>query len=215
MKKILKNQKGFSAVELIIVLVVDTILALVGYVVYKDHHKTIAIGPVTGKWATYTNAAGNFSVLSPAPSSSPDIIPQTTQSHDSVSFTLNGIAFFGSGGQYDVIYLTYPNSSEVPSRSSYLIGLSQPSKYENNVHLVSSKDITVNGDQAETYEITATQENIRTGSGGSFPATKIYETGEFIRHGKVLYEVYAEHGSNSGSDQANAQYFVNSLKIGH
>jgi prepilin-type N-terminal cleavage/methylation domain-containing protein len=212
MKKIFKNQKGFSAIEIIIVLVIVALIALVGYVVYENHHKTI--GPVTGKWATYSNVAGNFSVLSPTPSHPPDVLPQTTQSHNGVSFTANGIAFFAGHGQYDVTYATYPSSANVPSRSSYLNSLLQPSKYQKDAHLVSSKSITVNGNQAETYKLTATMESIKTGYGGSLPAAKVFYTGEFIRDGKVLYQVYAAIEGNSGSDQADAQYFVNSFKIG-
>jgi prepilin-type N-terminal cleavage/methylation domain-containing protein len=211
MKKIFKNQKGFSAVEVIIVLAVVALIVLVGYIVYKNHHKTI--GPVTGKWATYSNVNGNFSVLSPTPAHPPDVLPQTTQSHNGVSFTINGVAFFAGDGQYDVTYLTYPSSAEIPSRSSYLSGLLQSSKYQKDAHLVSSKDTTINGNQAETYQLTATIENIKT-SIETLPAAKVFDTGEFIRDGKVLYQADASLGGNSSSDQANAQYFVNSFKIG-
>jgi len=40
MKRISKNQKGFSAVELLIIVVVIGLIGGAGYAVYKNHHKT-------------------------------------------------------------------------------------------------------------------------------------------------------------------------------
>lgn len=40
MNKISKNEKGFSVVETLLVLVIVVLIGIVGYMVYKNHHKT-------------------------------------------------------------------------------------------------------------------------------------------------------------------------------
>ena len=50
MNKVSKNQKGFSFIELILVIAVVTLIGAAGYLVYKNHHKTIT--PTTLRAAT-------------------------------------------------------------------------------------------------------------------------------------------------------------------
>jgi len=85
-----KNEKGFSVVEVLLVLVVVGLIGGVGYFVYKSHHKTttasvattttkptattpaktatpattITSGPQSG-WSTYTNNTVGFSIAYP------------------------------------------------------------------------------------------------------------------------------------------------------
>ena len=216
MNKISKNQKGFTVVEGLLLILIFVVIGGLGYMVYKNHHK--AIGPVTGKWSNYIDTKGNFSVLSPTPSYSPTFIPQTTQSHDGATYKLNGIAFLTStavDGEDDVLYLTFPSSAKVPSISSYLNGLLKPNEDEEDEHLISFKHTTVSGKQAETYELTAIRKPTKVpGEGGrSLPSFKIYDNGEVVRDGKVIYQIDATAATNTTSYQADAQYFVSSFKI--
>jgi hypothetical protein len=216
MNKKPKYQKGFTAIEVLVIILILLVLGGVGYVVDKNHHK--AIGPVTGKWSNYTYVKGNFSVLSPTPSHPPIVMTQTTQSHDGVSYKLDGIAFIANSfvdGEDDVTYSTYPSSAEVPSLTSSLKTLLIPHTYYTDAHLVSSRQITVNGNQVETYEVTLIEESSKlpNASFKSLPNVKVYDTGEFVRDGKVLYQIDATAASNSASYQADAQYFVSSFEL--
>jgi prepilin-type N-terminal cleavage/methylation domain-containing protein len=56
MGKLQRNQSGFSAVELILVIVIVALISVVGWLVYKDHHKTMP--------AATTNTSTNKSVSS-------------------------------------------------------------------------------------------------------------------------------------------------------
>jgi hypothetical protein len=47
MNKIFKNEKGFSAVEVVLVIVVIVLIGTVGWLVYKNHHKTVASSAVS------------------------------------------------------------------------------------------------------------------------------------------------------------------------
>jgi len=47
MSKLKTNQKGFSAVELIMVFVIIALLGAVGYMIYKNHHQTLKVTTVT------------------------------------------------------------------------------------------------------------------------------------------------------------------------
>ena len=60
MNKIIKNEKGFSAVEIILVIVIIALISVVGWLVYKDHHKTTTINtPPTYSKATSKSTASN------------------------------------------------------------------------------------------------------------------------------------------------------------
>lgn len=47
MNKIVKNEKGFSAVEIVLVVVIVALIGVVGWLVYKNHHKTSTLNPST------------------------------------------------------------------------------------------------------------------------------------------------------------------------
>ncbi len=59
----MKNQKGFSAVEVLLILIVVGLLGFGGWYVYKSHHKTIASTSTTtstSKQAATTQSSPNF-----------------------------------------------------------------------------------------------------------------------------------------------------------
>lgn len=59
MGKLQNNESGFSAVEAVLVLVVVMLIGVLGYMVYKDHHKTTATNPATN--SSQTTATGTSS----------------------------------------------------------------------------------------------------------------------------------------------------------
>lgn len=213
MNKMPKDQEGFTPVESLLLVLILVVVGGIGYIVYKNHHKSI--GAVTGKWSSYTDTAGNFSVMAPVPNSAykPTVIPQVTQSHDGLSYTVNGIAFLNSYvavGEDDVEYSTFPNSDDVPGLSSALKSVLQNHKYSESAHLIKSAQTNISGNQAETYELTFIAENNKVFAGGG--KFLEYDTGELVHDGKVLYEVDASSASNSKNDQADSSYFINSFK---
>ncbi|HET8991571.1 MAG TPA: hypothetical protein VFN31_00865 [Candidatus Saccharimonadales bacterium] len=72
MGKLKNNQKGFSAVEATLILVIVILIGIVGYMVYKNHHNTTKASvssapanPYAG-WKTYTDSSGVFTFKYPA-----------------------------------------------------------------------------------------------------------------------------------------------------
>jgi uncharacterized protein (UPF0333 family) len=59
MHKISKNEKGFSAVEGLLIIVILIVLAGAGYFVYKHHHKTSASTPSASS-VSYLNVVKDF-----------------------------------------------------------------------------------------------------------------------------------------------------------
>ena len=78
MRTIQKNEKGFSAVEALIILVIVVLIGGVGYLIYKNHHKAAAPLAVTVTkttttkpapavtWKTYSNQQAGFTFQYPA-----------------------------------------------------------------------------------------------------------------------------------------------------
>lgn len=60
MKKLLKNEKGFGTLEAILIVIIIVLLGTVGYLVYKDRHKTATVVTktviVTSKSSSATNS---------------------------------------------------------------------------------------------------------------------------------------------------------------
>jgi uncharacterized protein (UPF0333 family) len=72
MNKITKNEKGFSAVEIVLVIVIVVLIGVVGWLVYKNHHKTATAAITTtssdktitpAKTTTTTSTTTNASYL--------------------------------------------------------------------------------------------------------------------------------------------------------
>jgi Flp pilus assembly pilin Flp len=213
MNKIAKNQNGYTAIESFLLILILIAVVVIGYIDYKDHHKSAET--VTGKWSSYTDATGNFKVMAPVPSSAykPTLIPQSTQSHNGLSYTVNGVAFVNTyieGGEDDVEYSTFSSSADVPSLASALKSVLQNHNYSESAHLIKSNQTNVNGNQAETYELTFIAENNKVFAGGG--KSLVYDTGEIVRDGKVLYQVDASSAGNSKIDQADRNYFISSFK---
>jgi hypothetical protein len=201
--KLNKNESGFSIVEAVLVLLIVALIGTIGYLVYKDHHKNL--GQVTGKWVSYTSPKGNFSAnfpTSPNFNKNPIVIPQTSKSKNGVNYTINGVLSSSVVSQtnYTVIYLTYPSTNKVPTLSSVVNDTLHNNQFQ-VAHLISSKKLSVNGNQAESYEITVST------NGLNFDLT-----GEVVSLNKVIYQVQAQVPGTT--ETANAQYFVNSFKIG-
>jgi Tfp pilus assembly protein PilE len=57
MRKIKNNQKGFGAVEGLLVLVIIVLICVVGYMVYKNHHKATASASTTAAKTSTSNSA--------------------------------------------------------------------------------------------------------------------------------------------------------------
>ena len=93
MKKIRNNQQGFSVVEVVLILVIVVLIGVVGWMVYKNHHKDVASSanagsttksvntsktsinnPVTAtksssptaNWTSFTSQDGKFSLKYPS-----------------------------------------------------------------------------------------------------------------------------------------------------
>ncbi len=73
MHKLKKNQSGFGGAELLLIIVIVALLGVVGWLVYKDNHKTTPIAtskttsatdPTSG-WGTFTSSLGGFSFKYP------------------------------------------------------------------------------------------------------------------------------------------------------
>jgi len=61
MSKISKNENGFSAIEIVLIIAVLVLIGLVGWLVYKDHHKTTPVAQSSSAysgWKTYTSNLG-------------------------------------------------------------------------------------------------------------------------------------------------------------
>lgn len=70
MGKLQSNQKGFSAVEVIIVIVVVALIGTVGWLVYKNHHKTTPTNIAT---TSSTKSSSTSSSTKPSTTTSPAI----------------------------------------------------------------------------------------------------------------------------------------------
>jgi len=57
MRKLDKNEAGFSAVEAILILVVLAVIGVAGWLVYKDHHKTTITQTTTKTTSTSSNVS--------------------------------------------------------------------------------------------------------------------------------------------------------------
>lgn len=74
MIKLKNNQKGFSLIEAILLVAIVVLIGVVGWLVYKDHHKTTAKSAAITKqsakpyagWASYTTSYYKVSLKYPA-----------------------------------------------------------------------------------------------------------------------------------------------------
>ncbi len=83
MNKLLRNENGFGAVEIIMLIVIIGLLGTVGYFVYKNHHqptkvvtvtKTVTNTPktttlptdITASWTSYKSTDGHYSLKYPS-----------------------------------------------------------------------------------------------------------------------------------------------------
>lgn len=221
MIKLLNSQKGFTVVEALLIILILVVIGGAGYIVYTKHHKTTT-SPSTSvsntnnvstssQWLAYTSSNGNFSAYFPT---SPNF-QKTPASPNPVNQTINGVNVVLSSvvssnninTTYTINSLTYPNNAILPSVSN-----SFPSYQQK--HIISSKSTSIGGKSAETYVLTATRKpqivNLQ-GRQSTIPATKIFDTGEFIVDGKILYELDAIHYGNTPA--LNTQYFLNSFKL--
>lgn len=82
MSKLRNNQKGFSAVEVVLVLVIVALMGAVGFLVYKNHNKTTTASGATSTtkpaattpaptdptsgWKSYANTYGHFTIKYPS-----------------------------------------------------------------------------------------------------------------------------------------------------
>jgi Flp pilus assembly pilin Flp len=118
MKKILKNEKGFTAVEGLLIILILVVIGAVGYMVYHNNHKTTATtvtNPYAG-WLSYTNKAGGYTIRYP---SSWTIEGSSNSSGSAISASqLNG--------EEDSILLYYPSSKI----NSFGIWINNNTKYE-------------------------------------------------------------------------------------
>jgi hypothetical protein len=197
------NQKGFSVVEVVLIVVILALIGTVGWLVYKNHHKSsaasvTACGSVTTDWTPCRNTKGNFIASFPTPSQP---LPQTIFSQNGVNYTINGVQSAGINGSYEVIYnvsyLTFPANSTPPSLASLLDNHLRPFQ---DITIVSSNSNTVSGNKTETYDITATQNSVK------------YDlTGKIVQVGKVVYRIEA---INAYTQAPNAQRFINSFSVG-
>lgn len=93
MGKLKNNQSGFSAVEVVLVIVIVALIGTVGWLVYKNHHKT----PV----ATVTTTSA----------SKPATSTKTTTTTSTTSTTTNPYAGWGSYTPSDNVYtVNYPST---------------------------------------------------------------------------------------------------------
>ena len=210
MNKISKNKKGFTAVELVLVVVVVALIGVVGWLVYKHDHKSstasvtntrktvTACGLVTTDWTPCSNSKGNFIASFPTPSQP---LPQTTFSNNGVNYTINGVQSASNNGTYEriyhVSYLTFPKNSTIPNLASLL---NNHLRAYQDITIVSSSDSTVSGNKTETYDITVTQNSVK------------YDlTGKIVQVGKVVYIIDA---INANTQAPNVQRFINSFSVG-
>src|ERR1700677_551969 len=65
MNRISKNQKGFGALEIILIIVVIILIGVVGYLVYKNHHKAVLTKVVTITTTAPANSKGSTTSSDP------------------------------------------------------------------------------------------------------------------------------------------------------
>lgn len=65
MGKLQKGEEGFSAVEVVIVLVIVILVGVVGYMVYKNHHKTVSHSTTTGTTTPRTSTQAKTASVNP------------------------------------------------------------------------------------------------------------------------------------------------------
>jgi uncharacterized protein (UPF0333 family) len=197
--KKLNNQSGFSSLELILVLVVLVLIGAVGYIVYKNHHKTITTvhntltSSDTSKWVLYNSPNGDFSAYFPT---KPVTVPFVTQPSGN-NPTITQVQSVSISNEYQVVYYTYPKGVALPSPSSSI-----DSYLNQGTHLVSSKATTVNGNQAETFEIAGTESG-----------KKVVVTGESLNVGQVNYNLVTYNEGSTSAQAPNTQYFINNFKL--
>ena len=95
MKKTFKNEKGFSSVEAILIIIVIALIGVVGYMIYKNHHKnppavavtktvttpakpSTTVNPYAG-WKTFTLTVEKLSFMYPTDWTVSNTAPTATQ----------------------------------------------------------------------------------------------------------------------------------------
>jgi hypothetical protein len=95
MNKTSKNETGFSIVEAVLVLVVIVLIGVVGYMVYKNHHKTTTVNPISSSatkavTSTNTTTTNTTTPISLASGSVTLDIPNSWVKTSQSSFSCNG-----------------------------------------------------------------------------------------------------------------------------
>ena len=152
-----KNQKGFSAIELVIVLVVVCLLTITGWYVYQARHKTNQ-NSIPNGWLTFKSADSNIKFSYP-PSWHLKKLP-ATQSNS----TLESVEIDGSNGfSMEYVLETRPTGPDVadcmvfhqttiPIDSQYLMAL----KTLSNSASISLQNVDQNslvGHNCQTYNL--------------------------------------------------------------
>jgi len=217
MKKLNKNEKGFTVFEFAIVFAIVILIGAVGYIVYKNQHKpTLPIASYSSsdasKWLPFTSKADGFSAFFPTKpnyNETPTVTNPITLNVDGVNVVVK-VTESNNGGAhstYEVNYLTYPNTAKLPS-------LSRTPGYK-NIHVIGSKKTTIDGRAAETYEFTANSVSQTINVSGrpfTIPSLDYSFYGEYVLDGKHVYDIYAiNHPDNTIAYYA--KYFVNNFKL--
>lgn len=121
MGKLKDNQKGFGAVEAVLVLVIVILIGVVGYMVYRNHHKTTTASVATTSSKSTNTASNKTSSSSTTPASSTQYM---TISEWGVRLPLSsgitGITYkTRTSGDVQSADITVPNSQCTPMATIY------------------------------------------------------------------------------------------------
>lgn len=165
-----KNEKGFGAVEAVLIIVIIVLIGAVGYLVYKNHHKTpakvvtvtktVTAAPkstttTTSTTKTYTDPSSTYSLVYPntwtvAQSGAGDQPPATVINKLETTFTAPGAPDIATNDPNTINVIAYQTSDEASIFKFYASGTS-----------TTPENLTINGYPA-MY-----QQSVVDSSGGS------------------------------------------------
>ena len=122
MKKLSKNQKGFTAVETVLVIAILVLIGVVGWLVYKNHHKTTTSTTYSSTAKTSTSSS-TTKTTTPTTTTKPPANPyagwKTYTTSDSTSFKYPTNWTLTTSSQYVLLNSPVDSSNNLTYQLSY------------------------------------------------------------------------------------------------
>jgi len=212
MSKLHKNNKGFSAVEGLLIVVIVALVGVVGYMVYKNHHKIttntvvaplITANPTTEQATPAANpTAGWQSVSNPDGAWTTIEIPKSW-----LSMICDGGSYIGIGpDQASLGHCQSDAVSELSLTYSSDQSGAKPITKTSTDKTFADEAITVNGVQGHKYTV------VEDPNSGAMDAGFTHVTYVFSSKGKIFTALYSRYSTDS-DDRAIVDQIVRTWKF--